>query len=69
MALVSGVESWGTGSPHLAKLACGLAVVTVGAATLGRSEAVSRVSGTDAAYRRPDAGTRPASQQKEIHGL
>jgi hypothetical protein len=49
MALWSGVESWGAGSQHLAELACGLAIVTVGAATLGRSEAVARVSGDEAA--------------------
>jgi drug/metabolite transporter (DMT)-like permease len=44
MALASGVESWGAGSQHLIPLACGLAVVTAGAALLGRSEAVARVS-------------------------
>lgn len=44
MALWAGVESWGGGSQHLIALACGLAIVTVGAVTLGRSQAVARVS-------------------------
>lgn len=45
MALWAGVESWGAGSRRLAELALGLAIVTLGAAILGRSEAVARVSG------------------------
>jgi hypothetical protein len=44
MALWAGVESWGSQSPHLAELTFGLAIATVGAVTLGRSEAVARVS-------------------------
>jgi drug/metabolite transporter (DMT)-like permease len=44
MALWAGVESWGAGSQHLVELACGLAIVTLGAVALGRSEAVARVS-------------------------
>jgi hypothetical protein len=49
MALWAGVESWGAGSQHLAELALGLAIVTVGAAALGRSMAVARVSGDEPA--------------------
>ncbi len=45
MALWAGVESWGAGSQHLVELACGLAIVTVGAVMLGRSKAVARVAG------------------------
>ena len=55
MALAAGVESWGNGSQRLVPLAFGLAIVTVGAATLGRSEAVARVS----APHRPVRGCRP----------
>jgi drug/metabolite transporter (DMT)-like permease len=57
MALASGVESWGSGSRHLALLACGLAIVTLGAATLGRSEAVARVA---AGRRAAGPAERPA---------
>jgi len=56
MALAAGVESWGSGSQRLAPLAFGLALVTAGAATLGRSEAVARVSAPDRAVR----GCRPS---------
>jgi hypothetical protein len=45
MALWSGAETWGSSSSQLAPLACGLALVTTGAALLGRSRAVTRVSG------------------------
>lgn len=45
MALWSGVEVWTSGSNHILPLAGGLALVTLGAALLGRSRAVARVSG------------------------
>ena len=44
MALQSGVEVWGSSSHRLAPLACGLALVTVGATPLGGSRALARVS-------------------------
>jgi drug/metabolite transporter (DMT)-like permease len=61
MALWAGVESWGAGTKHLAELALGLAIVTLGAATLGRSQAVARVSGDEwPARRTPESGARSA---------
>lgn len=45
MALWAGVEAWGSGPHRIAPLVGGLAIVTVGAAILGRSKAVARVSG------------------------
>jgi hypothetical protein len=45
MALWSGVEVWTAGSGHILQLAGGLVLVTVGAALLGRSQAVARISG------------------------
>lgn len=56
MALAAGVESWGNGSHRLIPLAFGLAIVTVGAATLGRSQAVARVSDSHRTVR----GARPS---------
>lgn len=47
MALWAGVETWGASSQRVAPLVGGLAVVTVGAALLGRSRAVARVSGDE----------------------
>lgn len=47
MALWAGVETWGSGSRHVAPLVCGLAIVTAGAAILGRSKAVARISGDE----------------------
>jgi drug/metabolite transporter (DMT)-like permease len=45
MALWAGVETWG-GAPHrVVPLVFGLAAITVGAAALGRSRAVARISG------------------------
>jgi drug/metabolite transporter (DMT)-like permease len=55
MALWSGVEVWGSGSHRIAPLVAGLALVTVGAALLGRSKAVARVSGDQV----PPQGHRP----------
>jgi drug/metabolite transporter (DMT)-like permease len=55
MALAAGVESWGNGSNRLVPLALGLALVTAGAATLGRSQAVARVSAPHHGVR----GSRP----------
>jgi drug/metabolite transporter (DMT)-like permease len=45
MALWAGVETWGSGSRHVAPLVCGLVIVTGGAVILGRSKAVARISG------------------------
>ncbi len=64
MALWAGVESWGAASQHLTLLACGLAIVTVGAATLGRSDAVARVSGGAAAT----PGRAPATAIEAVNG-
>jgi drug/metabolite transporter (DMT)-like permease len=54
MALWAGVETWASGSQHVAPLICGLAIVTGGAAILGRSKAVARISGDE----RVAAGSR-----------
>lgn len=61
MALAAGVESWGAGSQKLIPLTLGLAIVTAGAALLGRSEAVARVSAPQRALRgcRPNPVTAP----------
>jgi len=45
MALAAGVEVWSAGPGRIAPLVAGLAAVTAGAAILGRSQAVSRLSG------------------------
>jgi len=45
MALWAGVQTWGSEPHRVAPLLLGLAVITAGAATLGRSRAVARVSG------------------------
>ena len=55
MALWSGVEVWGSASHRVAPLVVGLVLVTVGAALLGRSKAVARVSGDEI----PPHGHRP----------
>jgi drug/metabolite transporter (DMT)-like permease len=63
MALWSGVESWGTGAHRIAPLIGGLAIVTAGAAILGRSSAVARLAGDEtvaAAGRRRVAPCAPA---------
>jgi hypothetical protein len=49
MALWAGVEVWGSSSHRVLPLAGGLALVTAGAAVLGRSSAVARVSGNEVA--------------------
>ena len=54
MALAGGVEVWGSGAHSVLPLVGGLALVTVGAAVLGRSKAIARVSGDQA----PAAGSR-----------
>lgn len=55
MALWAGVEVWGSAPHRIGLLAAGLAVIAAGAAILGRSRAVARISGD------PDvaAGSRP----------
>jgi drug/metabolite transporter (DMT)-like permease len=45
MALAAGVEVWGSATHNVVALALGLLLVTIGAAVLGRSKAVTRVSG------------------------
>ena len=45
LALWAGVETWGAGAHHIVPLIAGLAIIAVGAATLGRSQAVARISG------------------------
>lgn len=45
MALAAGVEYWGNAAHHIALLIAGLAVIAAGAAILGSSEAVARISG------------------------
>jgi drug/metabolite transporter (DMT)-like permease len=55
MALWAGVETWGAAPHRIAELAAGLVVVTAGAAILGRSKAVARISGEDEAA----GATRP----------
>jgi drug/metabolite transporter (DMT)-like permease len=45
MALWAGVQTWGSEPHRIAPLLLGLAVITAGAAALGRSRAVARVSG------------------------
>lgn len=47
MALWAGVENWGVRPIHIAFLLLGLALVAGGAAMLGRSETVARVSGAE----------------------
>jgi drug/metabolite transporter (DMT)-like permease len=54
MALATGVEVWGSGAHNVLPLVGGLLLVTVGAAVLGRSRAIARVSGDQA----PAAGSR-----------
>jgi hypothetical protein len=63
MALWAGVESWGASTQRVAELALGLAIVTVGAATLGRSQAVARVSGDQWPPARQRAPARPPSRE------
>jgi hypothetical protein len=46
MALWSGVAAWGTATHRVAPLIIGLAVIAAGAATLGRSKAVAKISGS-----------------------
>ncbi len=62
MALWAGVEVWGSTSSRILPLAFGLALVASGAALLGRSRAVARVSGeeTPSQRSRPRPGARPA---------
>jgi drug/metabolite transporter (DMT)-like permease len=45
MALWAGVEAWGSAPHRIVPLIAGLAVIALGAAILGRSDAVARVSG------------------------
>jgi drug/metabolite transporter (DMT)-like permease len=45
MALWSGVEVWGTAPHRIGELVVGLVFVTAGAVSLGRSKAVTRISG------------------------
>jgi drug/metabolite transporter (DMT)-like permease len=45
MALWAGVEVWGSAPHRIGALAAGLAVIAAGAAMLGRSRAVARISG------------------------
>ncbi len=61
MALWSGVEVWSSASHRIAPLVAGLALVTLGAALLGRSKAVARVSGDEVPPHghRPRPGARP----------
>jgi hypothetical protein len=70
MALWAGMEPWRGGAAGVALLLCGLALAAGGAATLGRSEAVSRVAeGADDApeqdqdpqrpHHRPEVGLQP----------
>jgi drug/metabolite transporter (DMT)-like permease len=54
MALWAGAETWSAGSQRIAPLIGGLAMVTAGAAILGRSDAVARASGES----HPAAGSR-----------
>lgn len=49
MALWAGVEVWGSAPHRILTLIAGLAVIATGAAILGRSEAVARVSGDEEA--------------------
>ena len=55
MALWAGVEVWGSASHNVIPLVLGLVLVTAGAAILGRSRAVARVSGEQ----QPISGVRP----------
>lgn len=55
MALAAGVEVWGSAAHSVLTLALGLLLVTIGAAILGRSKAVARVSGD---FETPAAGNR-----------
>ena len=54
MALFAGVEVWSSAPGKLVALICGLALLTAGAAILGRSKAVARVS----AGQSPPTGSR-----------
>jgi hypothetical protein len=45
MALWAGVEVWGSAPHRIIPLVAGLAVIAAGAALLGRSRAVARISG------------------------
>jgi hypothetical protein len=47
MALWAGVEKWGSAAHTILPLIGGLALVTAGAAVLGRSETVARVAGRE----------------------
>jgi drug/metabolite transporter (DMT)-like permease len=46
MALGTGIEVWSSSAPKILALAAGLGLAAAGAAMLGRSEAVARVSGS-----------------------
>lgn len=54
IALAAGVEVWGSAAHSIYPLAGGLALVTIGAALLGRSQAVARVAGDQS----PATGSR-----------
>ncbi len=72
MALWAGVEVWGSAPHRIAPLIAGLVVIAAGAAILGRSKAVARISGdleTAAGSRRrlascaPQPGVTPAASR------
>jgi hypothetical protein len=65
MALWSGVAVWGTATPRVASLLVGLAVIGAGAAILGRSTAVARISaGVQMAGDDRRGGCRGCSQNR-----
>lgn len=60
MALWSGIEVWGAATHRVAPLLGGLALIALGAWTLGRSTAVARVSGE------PEPAARRGSRRRSL---
>jgi drug/metabolite transporter (DMT)-like permease len=68
MALWAGVELWGSAPHRIAPLIVGLAVIAAGAAMLGRSKAVARISGEPAGSRVRLAACGPDGRRPPQHG-
>lgn len=66
MALWAGVENWGPSAIQIGVLLLGLALVATGAATLGRSETVARVSGAESGERERSQREQRPSARREI---
>lgn len=65
MALWAGIENWGARPIHVVLLLFGLGLVAAGAAMLGRSQTVARVSGGGVdSQDRAGAGTAPSGRRE-----